>query len=94
MHDVGHAVGDAAKWVGYAVQHPDQALSEAEHWVVHAVSDVVSFVGHNIVTFVQLVQIGVSFIPGIGEGLSAVIGGALALAEGKSITDALDRRAR
>ena len=89
VHDVGKAVGDAAKFVVHAVQHPDQALSEAEHWVVHAVSDVVNFVGHNIVTFVQLVQIGVSFIPGIGEGLSAVIGGALALAEGKSITDAL-----
>ena len=48
-----------------------------------------NFIGHNIVVFVQLVQVGVSFIPGIGEGLSAVIGAGLALAEGKSITDAL-----
>ena len=88
-HDVGKAVGDAAKFVVHAVEHPDQALSEAAHWIGHAVSDVVNFVGHNIVVFVQLVQVGVSFIPGIGEGLSAVIGAGLALAEGKSITDAL-----
>jgi len=88
-HDVGKAVGDAAKFVVHAVEHPDQAISEAANWIGHAVTDVVKFVGHNIVVFVQLVQVGVSFIPGIGEGLSAVIGAGLALAEGKSITDAL-----
>jgi hypothetical protein len=89
VHDVGKAVSDATKWVGHAIAHPDQAISEATTWVVHAVRDIGNFVGHNIVTFVQLVQLGVSFIPGIGGALSAVIGASLALAEGKSITDVL-----
>ena len=88
-HDVEHAAGDALKWAGHAIQHPDQAISEAANWIVHAAKDVGNFIGHNIVTIVQLVQIGVSFIPGIGEGLSAVIGTGLALAEGKGIADAL-----
>ena len=89
VHDVGKAVGDTTKWIGHAIQHPDQAISEAANWIVHAAKDVGNFIGHNIVAIVQLVQIGVSFIPGIGEGLSAAIGVGLALAEGKSITDAL-----
>ena len=89
VHDVGKAVSDTTKWIGHAIQHPDQAISEAANWIVHAAKDVGNFIGHNIVAIVQLVQIGVSFIPGIGEGLSAAIGVGLALAEGKSITDAL-----
>jgi hypothetical protein len=35
------------------------------------------------------IQAGLSFVPGIGQGVSAAIGAGLALAEGKKITDAL-----
>lgn len=35
-----------------------------------------------------LAQIGLSFIPGIGQGINAALGAAMALAEGKPITEA------
>jgi hypothetical protein len=36
-----------------------------------------------------IAQLGLSFIPGVGQGVSAAIGAGLALADGKPITDAL-----
>lgn len=43
----------------------------------------------NVKTLAPYVQTVVSFVPGIGQGISAGIGGALALAQGQSISDAL-----
>lgn len=40
-------------------------------------------------TLAPYVQTVISFVPGIGQGISAGIGGALALASGQSITEAL-----
>lgn len=40
-------------------------------------------------TVVVYVQVVVSFVPGVGQGLSGVIGASVALAEGKRITEAL-----
>lgn len=43
----------------------------------------------NVKTLAPYVQTVISFVPGVGTGLSAGIGGALALAEGQSISQAL-----
>jgi len=40
-------------------------------------------------TLAPYVQTVISFVPGIGQGISAGIGGALALAQGQSITEAM-----
>lgn len=86
--DVGEAVGKAALApvtfvadVGDAVVHGeriDRALMHAAEHQAKIFKDVAGFA-----------QIGLSFIPGIGQGISAAIGAGLALAEGKPITDAL-----
>lgn len=44
----------------------------------------------NVKTLAPYVQTVVSFVPGVGTGLSAGIGGALALAQGHSITQAVE----
>lgn len=43
----------------------------------------------SVKTLAPYVQTVISFVPGVGQGLSAGIGGALALASGQSINDAL-----
>ncbi len=86
--DVGEAVGKAAiapaifvKDMGDAVLHGeriDRALLRAGEKQMKIFKDAAVFA-----------QIGLSFIPGIGQSLSAAIGAGLALAEGKKLTDAL-----
>lgn len=44
----------------------------------------------NTRTLAPYVQTVIGFVPGVGQGLSAGIGGALALAEGQSITQAVE----
>lgn len=44
----------------------------------------------NVRTLAPYVQTVVSFVPGVGTGLSAGLGGALALAQGQNITQALE----
>jgi len=44
----------------------------------------------SVKTLAPYVQTVVSFVPGVGTGLSAGLGGALALAEGQSITQAVE----
>ena len=39
--------------------------------------------------FAPIAQLGLSFIPGVGQGVSAAIGAGLALADGRPITDAM-----
>jgi hypothetical protein len=44
----------------------------------------------NVRTLAPYVQTVISFVPGVGTGLSAGLGGALALAEGQTITQAME----
>lgn len=78
------------------VQDPAGTLDRAIHDVSAEVVDVVhgfEQIGAAVLSVVKsaapFIQLGLSFIPGIGTAASAALGAAVALAEGRGITDAL-----
>jgi hypothetical protein len=77
VKDVVHIGGDIVKAVGEGASAIDHVLMEAAKHV------------KDLGIVLQVAQLGLSFIPGIGQGINAAIGAGLALAEGKPITDAL-----
>jgi hypothetical protein len=66
--------------------------------IVTSVVDAIASVGRDVLdvitTVAPFIQMGLSFIPGIGTVASAAIGAGIALAEGRPITDALIEAAR
>ena len=83
-------IGDITRIVSHVATAPVNVVNSIasgtrlDHVAVNALKDQLAIV-HEVAPYAQLV---VSFVPGIGTGVSAAIGAGAALAEGQSISEA------